>query len=110
MLHLFLGGAALQRCGKCMILNPALAAEVAVYYPGMSFSATSLAIRRICPSVCFRAQTETGKLPARGSHTLFHRDEHDRCHRQVSSSCLDLEFSHHSTLKKIDRIRIRSRT
>jgi len=28
MLHLILGGAALQRCGKCIVLNPALAAEV----------------------------------------------------------------------------------
>jgi hypothetical protein len=27
ILLLFLGGAALQRCGKCIVLNPALAAE-----------------------------------------------------------------------------------
>ena len=37
------GGAALQRCGKYIILNPALAAEVAVCCPGMSSSAASLA-------------------------------------------------------------------
>jgi len=33
-----------QFCGKCIILNPALAAEVALYLPGMCFSATSLAM------------------------------------------------------------------
>ncbi len=30
MLHLILGGAAVYRCDNCLVLNPALAAEVAI--------------------------------------------------------------------------------
>jgi hypothetical protein len=41
MLDLILGGAALQRCGKCIILDPALAAEDPVCCPGMSFLTAS---------------------------------------------------------------------
>jgi hypothetical protein len=33
-----------QRCGKCIVLNSALAAEVALYWQGMSFFATSSAM------------------------------------------------------------------
>jgi hypothetical protein len=33
MLHLILGGAALQRCDNCIVLNPALAAEGAYSTP-----------------------------------------------------------------------------
>jgi hypothetical protein len=36
-LLLLLGGAAFQRCGKCFVLNPALAAEVTGFLPGNDF-------------------------------------------------------------------------
>jgi hypothetical protein len=41
ILLLFLGGAALQRCDKCIVLNPALAAEGA-----------GSAQKRLFPAVC----------------------------------------------------------
>jgi len=37
MLHLILGGAALQRCGNCFVLNSASAAEVTLSGQGLVF-------------------------------------------------------------------------
>ena len=53
-LRLILGGAALKRCGKCIVLSAALAAEVTLSPLGNSFSAASSTraakLLRMCPA------------------------------------------------------------
>src|ERR1019366_6907268 len=67
-LLLFLGGAALQRCGKCIVLNPALAAE-----------GTALAQKRLFPQPANpRARLLRTPLRPRAARRVRPRSTHIR--------------------------------
>src|ERR1039458_4224472 len=71
ILLLFLGGAALQRCGKCIVLNPALAAEGNALAHGRLFpqpvrgcGANSVSFEALQPlfSSVYRSEEHTSEL------------------------------------------------
>jgi len=71
MLHLILGGAALQRCGTCIVLSAALAAEVTL--PARKLVFPQRARGRVGTGVC-PVEAERGSAAACG-----HRNSWIRC-------------------------------